>query len=255
MTTNEYNYNVVQRQVFDRGGNCLDGYKGNFRFDTGECLAITSDKYKIIHHQRVLDSIRDCLDFGPYKRKLYSIKGGRRLYAVYDFIDQRQEIQSGDDVGFRLLAKNSYDGSSGVSLSAGLLRIICSNGMVVMSNETHITRQHSTNLKLDFLAKTIKDSKLQWVASVEFFKEMSNKVISQAEGTQMLESLVANKVVAKKHIDKIKEIWDKPTYGYDQKRSTYNLYNAVTQHLTPLAEDKFELVQRTSRQILQHINK
>ena len=61
-----YNYQVASRSLFDRGGNIIEGYKGNFRVDTGECLAVTSDKYKIIHHQEVLDTIEDNLDFGPY---------------------------------------------------------------------------------------------------------------------------------------------------------------------------------------------
>jgi len=245
-----YNYTVINRSVYDRGGNKIDGYQGNFREDTGECLAITSDRYKIVHHQDVLDAIESNLDFGEFKRKVYSIKDGKRLYAVYDFTEQRRSIQEGDDVGFRLLAKNSYDGSSGITLAAGLLRIICSNGMVVMSDETHITRHHSTNFDIGFLGETITQSKQDWIASVEFFKNMSNKLITPAEGTCFLDSLVSDEVVAKKHIEEIKKIWLQPTYAQDRTRSTYNLYNAVTQYLTPLSEDKFELAQRTSKQIL-----
>ena len=245
-----YNYKVVSRPVYGQGGNRIKGYQGNFREDTGECLAITSDKYKIVHHQEVLETIESNLDFGSFNRKVYSIKDGKRIYAVYDFTEQRRSIKEGDDVGFRLLAKNSYDGSSGVTLAAGLLRIICSNGMVVMSNETHVTRHHSPNFDIGFLEQTIAQSKQDWIASVEFFKNMSNKLITPAEGTRFLDSLVSDEVVAKKHIEEIKKIWLQPTYEQDRTRSTYNLYNAVTQYLTPLSEDKFELAQRTSKQIL-----
>ena len=252
------NYRVKQQKVYDRTGRLIEGYSGNFRADTGECLAITSDKYKIVHHQDALDAVQSCLDFGDYKRKLYSIKGGRRLYAVYDFNDQRKQIQAGDDVGFRLLLKNSYDGSCGVDLAAGLLRIIFTNGMVVMAKDNHVTRQHRSSdeeLDLSFLSETIEQSKLQWTASVEFFKSMSNTPITQREGVEMVESMVKDKVIAKIHAEEIKNIWDKPTYDLDKSRSTYNLYNAVTQYLTPLAEEKFEQVQRTSRQVLKHLTK
>lgn len=253
------NYRVIQQKVYDKTGKLIQGYSGNFRADTGECLAITSDKYKIVHHQDALDAVQSCLDFGDYKRKLYSIKGGRRLYAVYDFNDQRQQIQAGDDVGFRLLLKNSYDGSSGVDLAAGLLRIICTNGMVVMAKDNHVTRQHRSRgggeIDLGFLSETIRQSKLQWAASVEFFKVMSNTPITQREGVDMVDLMVKDKVIAKIHAEEIKKIWDKPTYDLDQRRSTYNLYNAVTQYLTPLAEEKFEQVQRTSRKVLKHLTK
>jgi hypothetical protein len=253
------NYKVKQQKVYDRAGRLIKGYSGNFRADTGECLAITSDKYKIVHHQDALDAVQSCLDFGDYKRKLYSIKDGRRLYAVYDFNDQRQQIQAGDDVGFRLLLKNSYDGSCGVDLAAGLLRIICTNGMVVMAKDNHVTRQHRSRgggeIDLGFLSETIEQSKMQWTASVEFFKAMSNTPITQREGIEMVESMVKDAVIAKVHAEEIKKIWDKPTYDLDNSRSTYNLYNAVTQYLTPLAEEKFEQVQRTSRKVLQYINK
>jgi hypothetical protein len=253
------NYKVKQQKVYDRAGKLIKGYSGNFRADTGECLAITSDKYKIVHHQDALDAVQSCLDFGDYKRKLYSIKDGRRLYAVYDFNDQRQQIQAGDDVGFRLLLKNSYDGSCGVDLAAGLLRIICTNGMVVMAKDNHVTRQHRSRgggeIDLGFLSETIEQSKMQWTASVEFFKAMSNTPITQREGIEMVESMVKDAVIAKVHAEEIKKIWDKPTYDLDNSRSTYNLYNAVTQYLTPLAEEKFEQVQRTSRKVLQYINK
>ena len=251
------NYRVKQQKVYDKTGKLIEGYSGNFRADTGECLAITSDKYRIVHHQDALDAVQSCLDFGDYKRKLYSIKDGRRLYAVYDFSDQRQQIQKGDDVGFRLLLKNSYDGSCGVDLSAGLLRIICTNGMVVMAKDSHVTRPHRSSGEIDlgFLSDTIQHSKMQWTASVEFFKAMASTPITQHEGVEMVDAMIKDKVIAKIHAEEIKKIWEKPTYDLDSSRNTYNLYNAVTQYLTPLAEEKFEQVQRTSRQILKHLTK
>ena len=253
------NYKVIQQKVYDNTGKLIRGYSGNFRADTGECLAITSDKYTIVHHQDALDAVEDCLDFGPWERKLYSIKDGRRLFAVYDFSDQRQQIQAGDDVGFRLLLKNSYDGSCGVNLAAGLLRIICTNGMIVMAKDTQVTRPHKSrgnaDIDLGFLSDAIGRSKMQWTASIEFFKSMANSPITQHEGMGILESMVKDKVIAKKHAEEIKKIWAKPTYSLDQRRSSYNLYNAVTQYLTPLAEDKFEQVQHTNRQVLQYLNK
>jgi len=251
------NYRVNKQKVYDKTGKLIKGYSGNFRADTGECLAITSDKYKIVHHQDALDAVQSCLDFGDYKRKLYSIKDGRRMFAVYDFSDQRQQIQKGDDVGFRLVLKNSYDGSCGIDLAAGLLRIICTNGMVVMAKDNHVTRPHRSRGEVDlgFLSDTIQRSKMQWTASVEFFKEMSNTPITQREGVEMVESMVKGKVIAKVHAEEIKKIWDKPTYDLDSSRNTYNLYNAVTQYLTPLAEEKFEQVQRTSRLVLKHLTK
>lgn len=248
--TDAYDFNVIRQSIYSKGTK-VDGFVGNFREDTGECLAVTSKKYKIVQNRDVLETIESCLDYGGFTRQTYSVAGGRRMYAVYDFDREQREIAPGDNLGFRLLAKNSYDGSTGVTLAAGLLRYICANGMVSMAKESQVTKVHNNRIDLKFLRDTIKESRFQWLAAVDFYKAMSNRQITQDEGSVLIKKMELGDRRAKR----IEETWTNPTYELDHSRNIYNLYNAVTQELTPLSEKSFELAQHTSHRVLNFLSK
>ena len=124
-----HEFNVKRRLILNIYGKESDGHRENYREDTGESLAIVSDRYKIVHNKEVIDRVESCLKLGEFKKQIYCPGNGSRMYAVYDFKEQRAEVTKGDIIGMRITVRNSYDGSSGIPLESGGLRLVCLNGM------------------------------------------------------------------------------------------------------------------------------
>ena len=248
-----YEFNVKSRPVLNIRGQVIEGHRENFREDTGEHLALVSDKYKIVHHKEVIDRVESCLKLGEFQKKVYCPNNGARLYAVYDFKEQRAEVAKGDIIGMRVTLRNSYDGSSGIPIDAGALRLVCTNGMTSPYMNTKQSGRHSMNLDLDYINDAINSAKREFDASVEGYRVLHGFKITQQKGESIIEKLVETKKIGERRGKDILDIWRNPTYSQDKDRNIYNLYNAVTQNLTPEMDKSFELVARTNRSVLKFL--
>jgi hypothetical protein len=51
-------------------------------------------------------------------------------------------------------------------------------------------------------------------------------------------------------------VWDSPSFGEDQGRNLYNLYNATTEHLTrEVQPTRFEYANRVNRNVLTNLSR
>lgn len=100
------------------------------REDTGQPLAVVSDRYTLVPHQTILDAVDaslTTLDVGPVPRGIYVDRGGARLRAVYKFPALSQAIARGDEVCPCLQVRNTYDGTARIGLHIGAFRFVCTN--------------------------------------------------------------------------------------------------------------------------------
>lgn len=100
------------------------------REDTGEALAIVSDRYTFVPHQRILDVMEEAiagLDCGPVPRGIYVDRRGARMRAVFKFPSMARELQRGDEVCPCVQVANTYDGTSRLHVSIGAFRFVCTN--------------------------------------------------------------------------------------------------------------------------------
>ena len=248
-----HEFNVKSRPIFNIHGKLIEGHRENYREDTGESLAIVSDRYKIVHNKEVIDRVESCLKLGEFKKQIYCPGNGSRMYAVYDFKEQRAEVTKGDIIGMRITVRNSYDGSSGIPLESGGLRLVCLNGMTSTVNKCRTSGRHTTNLDLQYITDSINAAKAQFAQSIDNYQVMHGWKITQTDGSNLIKSLVKSKTLGVKRGLAIEDIWKNPTYQKDKDRNVYNLYNAITQNLTPEMDKSFELVSRTSRNVLKFL--
>jgi hypothetical protein len=100
------------------------------REDTGEALAVVSDRYTLVPHQRLLDVVQAAiaaLDVGPVPRGVYVDRGGARMRALYKFPALAQPLASGDEICPCLQVRNTYDGTARIALHIGAFRFVCTN--------------------------------------------------------------------------------------------------------------------------------
>src|SRR5882672_8513706 len=124
---------VVLRPVFEGADGVLHEIphrRAVVRQDTGETVAVVSDRYTLVPHQTILDTIDAALaplDVGPVPRGIYVSNQGARMRAVYKFPALAQPVQAYDDLFPCLQIQNTYDGTSRISIQIGAFRFVCTN--------------------------------------------------------------------------------------------------------------------------------
>lgn len=106
------------------------------RADTGQALSVVSDRYALVPHTRVLETIEQAfegLDVGPVPRGIYMSAGGAKMRAIYKFpaLERSLRVNALDRTTDRLCplikVTNSLDGSSKISIEIGAFSFVCTN--------------------------------------------------------------------------------------------------------------------------------
>lgn len=100
------------------------------RQDTGEAIAVVSNRYTLVPHIRILEVIEQAiqpLDVGPVPRGIYVDRNGARMRALYKFPSLADTVTDGDEVCPCIQVRNTYDGSERISMQIGAFRFVCTN--------------------------------------------------------------------------------------------------------------------------------
>jgi hypothetical protein len=100
------------------------------RADTGQAIAVVSDRYAMVPHARILEVVEQAiapLDVGPVPRGIYVDRSGARMRALYKFPALASPINGNDEVCPCLQVRNTYDGSARIALHIGAFRFVCTN--------------------------------------------------------------------------------------------------------------------------------
>ena len=232
------------------------------RTDTGEELGHGTEQYGFIQNRDLVDMADETFKqrgMVPTSQRIVVCGRGERLYAQYDFANDRAPVRRedrkvGDELGMRLTLQNSFDRSLRASIALGMVRLVCTNGMTSMENEFGMTRKHSSNVELGFIAKAISQAKASFQAAAKGFEVLGERGITQDQGRNILNQLNKSNVLSNVIRDGIVKIWDNPTHEEDTARNLWTLYNATTQHLThAVSEDRFEYSNTVSTNVLRRL--
>lgn len=132
MTTNNYDFPVELVPVVTQSSGILIPRKfAVIRPDTGQPMGIVSNRYGLIHHETVINGLRNALSNKEYQEHIQVTNNGAFLFATYKFLGMTEEVSKGDKVSFQFIIKNSYDGTNSLQIIFGAFRLVCSNGMVI----------------------------------------------------------------------------------------------------------------------------
>ena len=135
-TGTAYDFRVNQVEFKNPVNGEKTGLFANIRQDNNDILGVVSKRYSIVNNKDILGRADSALEAAgmPYKRKVYSLEGGRKMKAYYDIgVDDEgkvinesmtRHVSKGDIMGFRLIAQNSFDRTLRVSFALGLIRLV-----------------------------------------------------------------------------------------------------------------------------------
>ena len=258
--TSDYDFTVEQVPLFDQQGR-RTGFFGNQRTDNGIVLGVTSERYGIQNNAPLIERAEEAFNaqgLGDFEREVIVTGEGQRMRAVYDFKNQikpREDRKKGDNMGLRLTVQNSFDRSLRVSFAMGVLRLVCTNGMTSLEREQSMTKKHSSGNGLDFLGEALSKAIGSWDKALLTYNQLEAVEIEQQQGLNALHNLAKAGAISDRMAGAVSKIWNNPTYTEDEGRNLYNLYNAVTEHLTREVEGtRYELAERVNQKVLSRLD-
>jgi hypothetical protein len=116
----------------------------------------------------------------------------------------------------------------------------------------NLTQKHTTALEIDFVGRTVEQALKAFFDALPFFESMTAIRVSQDEGKAIVQGFGERHLLGRRQADAIVRIWEHPRHEEDRARTLWNLYNAVTQHLThdvasTAKKPRYELAERSTR--------
>jgi hypothetical protein len=127
------NFPVALRPVYSdglEGREPIRARRAIVREDTGEAIAVVSDRYALVPHSRILDVVEEAirpLDVGPVPRGIYVDRRGARMRALFKFPALARAIVGDDEICPCLQIRNTYDAASRITVHIGAFRFVCTN--------------------------------------------------------------------------------------------------------------------------------
>ena len=255
-----WDFNVASEQLLRQDGSKTPIF-ANVRTDTNEILGTSTERYGVVQNEDLLGRAESAFNSRGinYERNVYATDNGAKMRAVYDLTGdqfQTKVPQVGDIMGYRLTVQNSFDRTLRVSFALGLMRLVCTNGMQTMQKDVDMVSKHSQKLDLDSLiTDAALDKALGFLSkSGDVFGRLASTPLDDELGLNVLANLTKKKVMSEKVRERVAQLWNNRgdlLRSDNHDPNLYNLYNAVTQHLTDEVEEtRFEYANRMSNQVL-----
>jgi hypothetical protein len=249
-----YDYEVECAPLFSDHGPTR--FFGTRRKDTGEIFTTVTSAYEVLQNRELVEAAEVAFrakGMTGWRRKVVVTYGGARCYVIYDFPGIGGKV-AGQDLTFRLKIQNSFDGTIRASFVVGLFRLICSNGLAMPVGTLNLTQKHTTALEIDFVGRTVEQALKAFFDALPFFESMTAIRVSQDEGKAIVQGFAERNLLGRRQAEAIVRIWEHPRHEEDRARTLWNLYNAVTQHLThdvagAATKPRYELAERCTRTI------
>lgn len=166
---------------------------------------------------------------------------GARCQAQWTFKNRTIKVKKvGDEMAFRVTARNSYDGSWKVSMVDTIERLACLNGAVRSEKGIMLQGKHTSRLNVDRIVGglgTMLDRFEDWAKDLDLLV----LPISQAQGSHILSHAQDEGIISGSTRDGILGFWNAPRRKEDEDRTLYNLWNAGTEFFSHvLKRERFQ---------------
>ena len=149
-----YDFPVRTEPVTLQNGTVITGSKAVVRGDTGQAIAVVSNRYNLFTHQQAVEATTPFLKrFGDYKASNILEKNGARFVHECTFGGMDLQVDGrvggrkvGDTVMLTLSIINSYDATRALLVKIGARVLRCLNGMTVERGKFEMTFRHTANI-------------------------------------------------------------------------------------------------------------
>lgn len=234
--SSKFDFNVTLEPLLTTDGK-ESGFYGTVRRDEDapRVLGVASERYGLLQNADFINQIEDGFqkaNLSGFEREVAVLDYGARCQAQWTFKNRTVKVRKvGDELAFKVTARNSYDGSWKVSLVDTVERLVCLNGAVRSEKGLLLQGKHTARLDLNRIVGGL-DTMLQrfdkWASDLDLLV----LPITQAQGSHILSHAEDEGVISGTTRDGILGFWNAPRRKEDEDRTLYNLWNAGTEFLT-----------------------
>lgn len=245
----ESTFAVTETPVLIEGTVNSDDYKMIIRNDTSEVLSCMTKDYKLVTNEEVLDkSLPHIEERGGVLTEQKLFGNGSRTSWTFQFKEHPVTI-GGEKLYPQLNIKNSYDGSSTVSILGGVFRLLCSNGAIIGQIFESHSERHSiwnTTLNNGHIGNMVKNT-------INSMDKVFKKEFPVLFNTQIKD----HKDVVRA-IEKLPSKYNEDAVNYlltHKPKSYWDLFNLLTWVLTHRANRDHETTHRLESEVYHFIRK
>jgi len=194
-----------------------------------EVFSFVSNGYKVVQHQEVTESIIEALTLLNIRADAKVVLNSNRLIIDFDFVDNKIELKEvGEEFksGIRLI--NSYDKTAGVFICPRIMRLACSNGMILTRFIKGFYAIHTSDICKDLSLK-VKSLLVELADKQDDFKILVEEAIKDSIEWQYCEKLLIKLMGREKHR---KEILSRIKALNKEVVTRWEIYNVVTAYAT-----------------------
>ena len=222
------------------------GFYGTVRRDEGfpRVLGVAGERYALLQNGDFINQIEEGFkkaDLSGFEREVSVMDHGARCQAQWTFKNRTIKVRSvGDEMAFRVTARNSYDGSWKVSLVDTIERLACLNGAVRSEKGIMLQGKHTSRLNVDRIVGGL-GTMLQRFETWAQDLDLLVLSITQDHGSHILSHAQDDGIISGSTRDGILSFWNAPRRKQDEDRTVYNLWNAGTEFFTHvLKKERFQ---------------
>jgi hypothetical protein len=132
-------FEVVLAPIHDAAGKLIPGYNSVRRLDTGDTLAVHSDKYSLVPYQTHFDAFEKAIQDSRLQWQTMEVKtdmadNGAKCFRQYLFPAHMVDLDAGPrgirKIALSIMMTDSYDGSTRFQGRCGAYDFICMNGII-----------------------------------------------------------------------------------------------------------------------------
>lgn len=193
-------FEVLLNGIYDRQGRKIPGHKAVVRSDTGDTLAVHSDKYSLVPYQVHFDAFEKAiaksgLDTTNLRIGTDLTNNGARIFRQYLFPDHMVEVDSGRHgmrpVAMRIVMFDSYDGSSKFRGMTGAFDFVCANQSVSGKEIDSIGFKHVGEMadKIDAAAEQLSGSAQRFIEEMGRLRVWPRIDLKNVEFSELVDAM------------------------------------------------------------------
>ena len=191
-----------------------------------------SKHYSYISTKRVMDDMEklgwEVVDAKEIKAR--KGKGFQKHLIVFGNPNLQIDGADGDTVFPRILLTNSHNGKNAFTFTAGLFRLICSNGLVISDTEFGSMKIRHMGYDFETLQTTINEMVEKLPLTVECMNRLKSKVMTWDEKEKFALEAIGLRVDTETNTVSVAELLE-PTRKEDKGDSLWSVYNVVQEKL------------------------
>jgi len=187
-------------------------------------LGVHSEKYGVIENRELIENLQNQIvnSIAPeYLKNVqvtdYTSFNGAVIFSEYIFPNLAENVGNNEHtsvVNFRIIIKNSFDGSSGIRLIIGNIDSFCMNGQISGDFDI-VSKKHTSGVTIDDVTKRLGESVQKFRKEMILLNYYANHEITKGQAYDFFTKLF---VSYNKKTDKAK--------GISRRDRTYNQYLA-----------------------------